>query len=198
MLSFSRCALASELCLKPLHVSPPDKGRRSAERRKLSWPRHALRCRHLTALRARRVRIAARAPSGAPPRTRFGELTPQLSSSRASWVSASSGVTRIFPYPSPASSSQAGRYYRPGGVRSRPGAGYKPARGHRIRPIARLSPVDVPSMGGPAPSNYTGDRCQEAVLLLETNSAGRRHAGPTCSFSIGSACGVWTVSGTSL
>jgi hypothetical protein len=47
--------------------------------------------------------------------------------------SASSGVTRIFPYPSPASSSQAGRYYRPGGVRSRPGAGVWPARGHRTR-----------------------------------------------------------------
>ena len=88
--------------------------------------RHAARCCHLTALRAR-------APSGAPPRTRFGELTPPLSSSRASWDSASSGVTRIFPYPSPASSSQAGHYYRPGGVRSRPGAGVWPARGHRTR-----------------------------------------------------------------
>ena len=116
--------------------------------------RHAVRCCHLTALRAR-------APSGAPPRTRFGELTPPLSSSRASWDSASSGVTRIFPYPSPASSSQAGRYYRPGGVRSRPGAGLRaPPAGTALASVIRPSPVTPFEEASFRPSNYTGDVCQ--------------------------------------
>jgi hypothetical protein len=38
-----------------------------------------------------------RSPPGAPPRARFGESTPLLSSSRASWDVASSGVTRNLP-----------------------------------------------------------------------------------------------------
>ncbi len=35
--------------------------------------------------------------------------------------------------------------------------GYKPASGNRTRPIDRLSPVDVPSMGRSAVCNYNGD-----------------------------------------
>jgi hypothetical protein len=60
--------------------------------------------------------------------------------------SASSGVTRIFPYPSPASSSQAGHCYRPGGVRSRPGAGVWPARGHCTRSTFESTLAKGPSV----------------------------------------------------
>ena len=45
-------------------------------------------------------------------------------------------------------------------AQSRPDAGYKPASGNRARPIDRLSPVDVPSMGELALRNYNGDGCQ--------------------------------------
>ena len=59
--------------------------------------------------------------------------------------SASSGVTRIFPCPSPASSSQAGPKCRPGGVRSRPGAGVNPPAGTALAPSVgrhRLTPFE--------------------------------------------------------
>ena len=72
---------------KPFQVPPLKEGRRSAGRRILvraapsgAAARHAFGCCHPPALRAR-------PPIGAPPRARFGESTPPLSSSRASWVS---------------------------------------------------------------------------------------------------------------
>ena len=49
----------------------------------------------------------SRPPIGAPPRARFGESTPLLSSSRASWVQRH-GVSPHLACPSPASSSQTG------------------------------------------------------------------------------------------
>ncbi len=49
-------------------------------------------------------------------------------------------------------------------AQSRPDAGYKPASGNRARPIDRLSPVDVPSMGELALRNYNGDGCQGVSL----------------------------------
>jgi hypothetical protein len=102
--------------------------------------RHANECCHSLALRAR-------APSGAPPRTRFGELTPQLSSSRASWAASLSestcslerrlGVIGCHPHLPLSQSSEllAGQSLLPAGrCPEPPGSGVtSPARGHRTR-----------------------------------------------------------------
>ena len=57
-------------------------------------------------------------------------------------------------------------------AQNRPNAGDKPASGNRTRPIDRLSPVDVPSMGGSAVSNDNGDGCQDHVSTSETKAFG--------------------------
>ena len=48
------------------------------------------------------------------------------------------------------------------------GTVYGRASGNRSRPIDRLSPVDVPSMGGPALRNDNGDGCQGLVAVSAT------------------------------
>ena len=82
----SRGACASEVCLSHAQERPPKMKGGGAPKGAVveaasadAAARHANECCHSPALRAR-------APCGAPPRARFGELTPQLSSSRASWV----------------------------------------------------------------------------------------------------------------
>ena len=42
--------------------------------------------------------------------------------------------------------------------------------GNRARPIDRLSPVDVPSMGEPALCSCNGDRCQDSVSTPATTA----------------------------
>jgi hypothetical protein len=106
------------------------------------------------------ARIAARTPSGAPPRARFGESTPRLSSSRASWETSSlrdnaslKGKTwrhRVSPASSPVPVQRAPR--RPVIDTGRAVSGAARERGHKPRPRAPHSlhqsavTGDVPSM----------------------------------------------------
>ena len=51
-----------------------------------------------------------------------------------------------------------------------PGSRLQAPSGNRTRPIDRLSPVDVPSMGEPALCIYNGDRCQDSVSTPATTA----------------------------
>jgi len=190
-ISPSRRFSASELC----HATARKPSRcREAERRKAQTARaasigcgarHAVRCCHLTALRAR-------APSGAPPRTRFGELTPPLSSSRASWATFTFeettlpqterlGVIGCHPHLPLSQSSEllAGRSLLPAGrCPEPPGSGVtSPARGHRT--CFRHSAVtgDALRRSKLAACNYSGDDCQGVVTCIVTTCHSPRKRG---------------------
>ena len=51
-----------------------------------------------------------------------------------------------------------------------PGSRLQARSGNRARPIDRLSPVDVPSMGELALCSYNGDRCQDRVSTPVTTA----------------------------
>jgi hypothetical protein len=149
--SFSRCAFASELgCTLQEKILPNKKGG-EAPKGAMSWSRATL-ANVAIRWRFRRgsARIAARTPSGAPPRARFGESTPRLSSSRASWETSRLRETislkqktwrhRVSPASSPVPVQRAPR--RPvdvpaGRCPEPPGSGCKSARGHRTRSVFR-------------------------------------------------------------
>jgi hypothetical protein len=161
--SCSRDAPSHPSFATPVPTQALPEGRRSAERRKLHGPhqrvRRAPRRQMLPPDRASGARAFRRSTAVSLRRINASaQLQPRFLGS------ASSGVTRIFPCPSPASSSQAGRYYRPGGVRSRPGAGLRaPPAGTALASVIRPSPVTPFEEASWPPSNYTGDICQGLV-----------------------------------
>ena len=179
---FSRCAFASESCFT-LKESPsclPNKEvRRSADRRTTGLRPTAENkaCQRMRrALCSPLPRIAAglkvggalafRRPTAALRRGTDLDSAP----GRASWNHRiQTGVPSPAPV-QPAPGSPVTR--RTVDAQSRPDAGYKPASGNRTRPIDRLSPVDVPSMGGSAVSNYKGDECQDHVSTSATKAFG--------------------------
>jgi hypothetical protein len=140
---FSRCAFASESCLHAVRKpfpKPHSKKWREAKRRKAPLHRPHQRVRraprgngryHPSALRAR-------SPFGAPPRARLGELTPPLSSSRASWVRRH----RVSPASSPIPVQRAPR--RPVIITGRAVSGA--ARERVYGPPAGTAPVPLPKV----------------------------------------------------
>jgi hypothetical protein len=76
--------LRPSFCSRTPRYGPPGKrGRRSAERRIQPCPRHAVRCFHLMALRARkRPEVGGRSPSGAPAAA-LAKATERFDSARA-------------------------------------------------------------------------------------------------------------------
>jgi len=146
----SDIVLAMRLCIralpKVLRTASPE-GRRSADRRTFHWPHHTLRRCRLKVLRMRQrsqrrplafrrstAALAAQINATAQPRPRFARL-----SGRRRYLRHKPRLQRC--------TSRAGRYAG-GSMPGPPGSGVtSPARRNRTRPIARLSPVDAPSMG---------------------------------------------------
>ena len=135
---------------KATDVSPPNKkGRRSAGRRKRNWPHHTNRCRHLSALRARRaprtIRLREPPASGALAFRRstaaLAEVSrPRLSTSgQVSWDAACSGRYPRFLSQSSGSTPRTGRNTGGHDARSRPGAVCETARGNRTRSTFRIA-----------------------------------------------------------
>src|ERR1700722_15612077 len=109
-------------------------------------PRHANRCCHLLALRARprvqRDALAFRRSTAALAEA----LTPQLSSGPR-FLEPPGANGRTLPGASAASSSRTGRSAGRAGPRSRPGAVCETARGHRACPASQIASGMHPSTG---------------------------------------------------
>ena len=148
-------------------VPPLKEGRRSADRRTTGFRPAAERkaCQRVRrALRSppgphwRGTKEAARSPFGAPPRLCAGGFIPRLGSGPRFLELPDPNGRTLSGTSEPAPGSPVTR--RTVDAQNRPDKGYKPASGNRTRPIDRLSPVEVPSMGRSAVSNDNGDGCQ--------------------------------------
>ena len=135
-------------------------------RRKKSLPAYAARTSSPPARIGAGLKAAARSPFGAPPRSCAEGLTLDSAPGRASW---NHRIQTGGPSPAPVQPAPGSPVTRRTvDAQNRPDAGYKPASGNRTRPIDRLSPVDVPSMGELRRSNDNGDGCQGGVAKMAT------------------------------
>jgi len=155
----SRDAIASEPCEIFYERPPSKKGGGAPTGAFLPWPHHAIRCCHLTALRARQRTLFFSSPACGG-RIKEGALASRRSTA-VSFRRPNAGTQ-----PRPRFTRTGGRRRYPrhrsrlseaprapvvmpaGTMPGPPGSGVtSPARGNRTRPIDRLSPVDVPSIG---------------------------------------------------
>ena len=155
-ISFSRRNRARVLPTKATKVLPPkNKGGGAPKRRNCPvGPRHAIRCCHLLALRARpRAPAETRSPFGAPPRFLPGHCR----DSAPGRVSRDAGFAQALPALaclSSASSSQTGRNAGRAGPQGRPGAVCETARRHRTRPASQIASGMRPFAGRVVCSSY--------------------------------------------
>ena len=118
--------------------------------------------------RKRGIKTAAPSPFGAPPRSCAEGPDPRLGSGPR-FLESPDPNGRTLSGTSAASTWQSdhapdGRCPEP------PGKGLQAPSGNRTRPIDRLSPVDVPSMGELALCSYNGDICQDLVSAPVTTA----------------------------
>jgi hypothetical protein len=159
---------------KPFHVPPLKEGRRSADKR-IHWSPPRRRKKSLPAYAAstiassrERCGIEAAAPSpfGAPPRLIAEGPYPRLGSGPR-FLESPDPNGRTLSGTSAASTWQSG-HAPDGRCPEPPGRGLQAPSGNRTRPIDRLSPVDVPSMGELALCNRNRDFSQGEVAIFVT------------------------------
>ena len=143
--------------------SPHDKGRRSAERRTIHWPRSRKRVCALCATHLPARQRALRSPLAF---RRFAAALVAASERRNSAQAVLHATDKQRErYPrrqSRLSQAPGAPVVLPAGTMPKPpGSGVtSPARRNRTRPIQRLSPVDVPEVSELPAGNTTGDHCQ--------------------------------------
>ncbi len=162
---------------KPLHVSPPNEGRRSAERR--SRPRcriggcgGAPHERMLPLTRASGARAFRRSTAALARGFRLTGSTP----GHASWDADPAGVTRPHLSQSRESTSRTGRSTGVNDARSRPGAGLRaPPAGTALASVIRPSPVTPFARASLPSSHYNRDSCQRSVANKATRPRTREN-----------------------